>query len=306
MTLSAEVLYNFRKSVLELKDRLKEKSMDIICAILTGFHYLVERTKRLAERVKISKKSRREKAVFVIGAIAVAAVDFSFHGVHAAGFYEVYAAVGDEESETETEENSTFGLDSIIEGVYLSQNQDEAERIGTSFEVVLVGQRIGTRELASDLDFGTEGARKVELLREKSIGISEEQLTMSDEDYNTLLKIVEAEAGGEDMKGKILVANVIFNRMKSPEFPSTVTEVVWENVAGSPQFSPTADGRIHTVTVSAETREAVNRAIDGENYSKGALFFVEEEYADKSNVAWFKKDLKFLFQYGVHDFYTYP
>ena len=155
--------------------------------------------------------------------------------------------------------------------------------------------------MASDLDFGTEGARKVELLRGISIGISEEQLTMSDEDYNTLLKIVEAEAGGEDMKGKILVANVIFNRMKSLEFPSTVT-VVWENVAGSPQFSPTADGRIHTVTVSAGTREAVNRAIDGENYSKGALFFVEEEYADKSNVAWFKKDLKFLFEYGVHDF----
>ena len=137
-------------------------------------------------------------------------------------------------------------------------------------------------------------------------GISEEQLPMSDEDYNTLLKIVEAEAGGEDMKGKILVANVIFNRVKSPQFPSTVTDVVWENVAGSPQFSPTADGRIYTVTVSEETREAVNRAIDGEDYSQGALFFVEEAYADKGNVAWFKKDLKFLFIYGVHDFYTYP
>ena len=62
--------------------------------------------------------------------------------------------------------------------------------------------------------------------------------------------------------------NVIFNRIKHPEFPSTVTEVVWQNVAGSPQFSPTADGRINTVTVSEETREAVNKAIDGEDYSK--------------------------------------
>ena len=44
----------------------------------------------------------------------------------------------------------------------------------------------------------------MEKLQDKSIGISEEQLPMSDEDYNTLLKIVEAEAGGEDMKGKIL------------------------------------------------------------------------------------------------------
>ena len=78
------------------------------------------------------------------------------------------------------------------------------------------------------------------------------------------------------------MANVIFNRMKSPDFPSTVTEVVWENVAGSPQFSPTADGRIHGHRFR-ETREAVNRAIDGEDYSKGALFFMEEAYADKSN-----------------------
>ena len=129
---------------------------------------------------------------------------------------------------------------------------------------------------------------------------------MSDEDYETLLKIVEAEAGGEDDIGKILVANVIFNRIEHPEFPSTVTEVVWQNVAGSPQFSPTVDGRIHTVTVSEKTREAVNRAIDGEDYSQGALYFVEESTADQDNVKWFKSDLKYLFKHGVHTFYKYP
>ena len=120
------------------------------------------------------------------------------------------------------------------------------------------------------------------------------------------VKIVEAEAGGEDLQGRIMVANVIFNRMKSPEFPDTVYDIVWEKTAGTPQFSPTADGRIHTVTVSEETREAVNRAIDGEDYSEGALFFMQEEYSDSANVSWFKKNLKYLFSHGVHDFYTYP
>ena len=129
---------------------------------------------------------------------------------------------------------------------------------------------------------------------------------MSDEDYQNLLQIVEAEAGGEDMEGKILVANVVFNRVRDPEFPDSISEVIWENVAGSAQFSPTADGRINTVTVSEETREAVNRAIDGEDYSKGALFFMQEEYSDADNARWFKEDLKFLFTHGVHDFYTYP
>ena len=120
------------------------------------------------------------------------------------------------------------------------------------------------------------------------------------------MKIVEAEAGGEDLKGKILVANVIFNRVKSPEFPSNVTDVVWQQTGGNPQFSPTADGRIYTVTVSEDTKEAVNRAIDGEDYSEGALYFVEETYAEESNMKWFKEELKFLFRHGEHDFYTTP
>ena len=45
-------------------------------------------------------------------------------------------------------------------------------------------------------------------------------------EYNVLLRIVEAEAGGEDIIGKMLVANVIMNRVNSSRFPDTVTEVV--------------------------------------------------------------------------------
>ena len=41
---------------------------------------------------------------------------------------------------------------------------------------------------------------------------------MSDEDYQNLLQIVEAEAGTEDIKGRIMVANVIMNRVKSVSF----------------------------------------------------------------------------------------
>ena len=61
---------------------------------------------------------------------------------------------------------------------------------------------------------------------------------MSDTDYDTLLHIVEAEAGGEDIKGRIMVANVIMNRVESPQFPDSVTEVVWDTEGGY-QFSPT-------------------------------------------------------------------
>ena len=283
--------------------------MNIICTILAGIRCLMERVSEWAGRRKISKKSRRDKAVFVVGAVAVAAVAFSCNSVHAQGKNKEETPKQKEEQKEEgnTEEEEIYGLGAIIQGVLAGDEaQSEVTKVGTSFEVVLVGQRIGRRELDSHLDFAQTGSENLERLKEESIGMSESHLTMSDEDYETLLKIVEAEAGGEDEMGKILVANVIFNRIKHPEFPSTVTEVVWQNVAGSPQFSPTADGRINTVTVSEETREAVNKAIDGEDYSRGALYFVEESTADQDNVKWFKSDLKFLFKHGVHAFYTYP
>ena len=247
--------------------------MNIICTILAGIHCLIERVSEWAGRRKISKKSRRDKAVFVVGAIAVAAISFSCNSVHAQGKNQEETPKQKEErqEEADTEEEEVCGLGSIIQGVLAGQEaQSEVTKVGTSFEVVLVGQRVSKRELDSHLDFTENGSENLELLKNESIGMSEQHLTMSDEDYETLLKIVEAEAGGEDDIGKILVANVIFNRIEHPEFPSTVTEVVWQNVAGSPQFSPTVDGRIHTVTVSEETREAVNRAIDGEDYSQGA------------------------------------
>ena len=283
--------------------------MNIICTILAGIHCLIERVSEWAGRRKISKKSRRDKAVFVVGAIAVAAISFSCNSVHAQGKNQEETPKQKEErqEEADPEEDEVCGLGSIIQGVLAGQEaQSEVTKVGTSFEVVLVGQRVSKRELDSHLDFEEKGSENLELLKNESIGMSEQHLTMSDEDYETLLKIVEAEAGGEDDIGKILVANVIFNRIEHPEFPSTVTEVVWQNVAGSPQFSPTVDGRIHTVTVSEETREAVNRAIDGEDYSQGALYFVEESTADQDNVKWFKSDLKYLFKHGVHTFYKYP
>lgn len=283
--------------------------MNIICTILAGLHCLMERVSEWAGRRKISKKSRRDKAVYVVGAIAVAAVSFSCNSVHAQGKNQEETPKQKEErqEEADPEEDEVCGLGAIIQGVLAGQEaQSEVTKVGTSFEVVLVGQRVSKRELDSHLDFEEKGSENLELLKNGSIGMSEKHLTMSDEDYETLLKIVEAEAGGEDDIGKILVANVIFNRIEHPEFPSTVTEVVWQNVAGSPQFSPTVDGRIHTVTVSEETREAVNRAIDGEDYSQGALYFVEESTADQDNVKWFKSDLKYLFKHGVHTFYKYP
>ncbi len=139
----------------------------------------------------------------------------------------------------------------------------------------------------------------------KSLNIIDDNRKMSFTDYSTLLQIVEAECTGGDLKSKLLVANVILNRVDDKRFPGTVYEVVWQRDGGHAQFSPTQDGRMGTLTISEDTKEAVKRAIEGEDNSEGALFFMAPDYSTQSNVEWFENELVYLFSYGGHDFYTY-
>ena len=126
---------------------------------------------------------------------------------------------------------------------------------------------------------------------------------LRDTDYNALLKIVEAEAGGEDENGKLLVANVVLNRVKSGIFPDTVTEVVYQREFGVCQFSPVSDGRINRVKVSEETKRAVDRAVYGEDISQGALYFVARKAVAADKMQWFDNHLTWLFAYGGHEFF---
>ena len=130
--------------------------------------------------------------------------------------------------------------------------------------------------------------------------VSTSDIRLDKADYECLLKIVESEAGICDRKGKILVANVVLNRMNSCSFPDTVTEVVYQKN----QFSPVKNGSIDQVTVSGETREAVSLALSGTDYSQGALFFVASKLADEENMEWFDSSLKYLFEHDGHEFYT--
>lgn len=125
------------------------------------------------------------------------------------------------------------------------------------------------------------------------------KFSLSDRDYRVLLKIVQAEAGNCDKKGRILVANVILNRVKSDRFPDTITGVVYQRN----QFSPVNDGSIDRCRVSKETVEAVKCALSGEDYSAGALYFMNRRTSSGKNVRWFDNHLNYLFKHGSHEFF---
>lgn len=129
--------------------------------------------------------------------------------------------------------------------------------------------------------------------------------SITKEEVTMLERIVEAEASGEDMIGKILIVNVIFNRIQDEEFPDNIKEVIFQKIGGEYQFSPISDKRYWEVKVSEKTKEAVQRALSGEDYSEGALYFMARKQSKASNVRWFDKNLDRLFKHGGHEFFKH-
>lgn len=126
------------------------------------------------------------------------------------------------------------------------------------------------------------------------------RFAITEEDYEVLLKIVEAEASTEDIEGKMLVANVIMNRLEVSFCGDTIVEVVF----AEGQFAPVTNGRFARMVPSEETIEAVERVLNGEDISQGALYFMQRNAASKKGIRWFDENLKFLFEHGCHEFYT--
>ena len=126
------------------------------------------------------------------------------------------------------------------------------------------------------------------------------RFAITDDDYQVLLKIVHAEAGGEDIIGRILVANVVLNRLEIGFGGRTISDVVFDEG----QFAPVANGRIFKVKPDETTVEAVERALNGEDHSQGALYFMCRPLASKKGIRWFDNHLQFLFKHGCHEFFV--
>lgn len=176
----------------------------------------------------------------------------------------------------------------------------EAEDNKNEDEQAVVAKKATTKNQNSEKKNKKE---KKAAASKKDKGKTVQTISLGSDQKEVLLRIVEAEATGEDIKGKMLVANVILNRVKSSQFPDTVKEVVFQKNGDTVQFSPIADGRYWSVKITSSTREAVERVLNGEDESQGALYFSARSKANKSNMNWFDNHLTWLFKYGGHEFY---
>lgn len=262
----------------------------------------------------LKKHNYRNYAIIVSSAAVVAVVSLNTVGFAGSGKNKVHAvqAPGERQTEDKADETemSKRKLQAGLMGIVSSVNSMEEYSLAASsvdienvYEEILVGT---SKVKKNTLNKAVLGKRASQI---SSVGYYAQQTVrnnhMASEDYDSLLQIVEAEATGGDLKSKILIANVVLNRVNDDHFPDTIYDVVWERRGGAAQFSPTADGRIYAVPLTSDTYEAVERALEGEDYSEGALFFVARASADKHNLEWFDENLELMFEYGGHEYYKY-
>ena len=96
--------------------------------------------------------------------------------------------------------------------------------------------------------------------------------SVSQGDLDLMAAIIECEAGGEPYEGKIGVGAVVMNRVRSSQFPNTISEVIYQ----SGQFSPVASGKLASVLSRGARQDCYDAARDvlaGANTVGDCLFF---------------------------------
>jgi N-acetylmuramoyl-L-alanine amidase len=104
---------------------------------------------------------------------------------------------------------------------------------------------------------------------------------ISSADKDLLARLVRAEAVGEPYAGKVAVAVVVLNRVKSDQFPNTVKEVIYQISNGYYAFTPVANGGINQ-PADAESKKAVNEALALMGTGNGSLFFYNPKTSTNS------------------------
>lgn len=115
----------------------------------------------------------------------------------------------------------------------------------------------------------------------------------TERDLQLIANAVYGEARGEPYEGQVAVAAVILNRLESPDFPNTISGIIFQPLA----FTAVADGQIW-LEPNERAKEAVIDAMNGWDPSENALYYFNPKTAT-SKWIWSRPQIK---QIGEHIF----
>ncbi len=285
-----------------------------LCSFLQSLLQLVKpaAVKLAAWTVRVSRRMYRSMAVITAGTVVVAVLTFTSSGFAGGGKTALTAYAETPAREPEEELPEEEGIEEIAQiteaKIQFRLTRTDQIKEGQALAFYTLVEDVRRQEAVREEERAVVAATKEEIrqVEEERAAYAEQEakaaaavVRYSQQDYEVLKRIVQAEAGICDIKGRILVANVIINRVKSGDFPNTITDVVYQKS----QFSPVYDGNLNSCTVTQETVEAVDRALSGEDYSQGALYFMNRGRSCSSNVSWFDRNLTYLFDHDRHEFF---
>ncbi|TAH73728.1 MAG: LysM peptidoglycan-binding domain-containing protein [Anaerolineaceae bacterium] len=108
-------------------------------------------------------------------------------------------------------------------------------------------------------------------------------ISYKNSEVDLLARLITAEAIGEPYDAMVAVGAVVVNRVKSPDWPNSISAVINHVSAGHYQFSPVQNGFINKPASDATIRAAW-AALYGADPSRGAMFY----YDNSSTNQWIR------------------
>lgn len=149
----------------------------------------------------------------------------------------------------------------LIEYGYMTGSADGVFGKDTYDAVVWFQRRNG---LSVDGAVGKKTAAALGITLGGSVSVS----AYNESESYLLARLVHGEARGEPHVGKVAVAAVVLNRVKSASFPNTIAGVIYQ--AGA--FDAVADGQFN-LTPDADSIRAAKDALNGWDPTGGCLYY---------------------------------
>jgi N-acetylmuramoyl-L-alanine amidase len=97
----------------------------------------------------------------------------------------------------------------------------------------------------------------------------------SQADVDLLARLITAETTNEPFTAMVGVGAVVINRVKNPDWPSTISAVINQVAGGYYQFTPVKNGYINN-PASSDALKAAWAALYGSDSSNGAMFYFDD------------------------------
>lgn len=163
----------------------------------------------------------------------------------------------------------------LIQYGYLNGEADGRYGEATRKAVVWFQQRNG---LTMDGRVGPETAAALGVTLSSSASTAVTTSSSTSANQYLLARLVYAEARGESYKGKVAVAAVVLNRVRSSSFPNTISGVIYQSGA----FESVSNGSIYN-TPTDECLRAAKEAMNGWDPTGGCLYFYNARNVSSSS-----------------------